>query len=84
MPFYVDRIAGGITYFPYQLDKDLIRTYREMLGDDFLGFQIHESASNCRDAEWPAFIRTMGAKGPYDVEVMKEKFFKQACCYSLR
>ena len=30
MPFYVDRIAGGVTYFPYKFDKDLIRVYREM------------------------------------------------------
>lgn len=74
MPFYVDRIAGGIAYFPYQFDKDLIRVYREMLGDNFLGFQMHESASNRRDAEWPRFIDIMGSKGPYDLKTMKERF----------
>ena len=74
MPFYVDRIAGGVTYFPYQFDKNLIRTYREILGDEFLGFQMHESASNRRDSEWPTFISKMGSKGPYDPEEMKKKF----------
>lgn len=73
MPFYVDRIAGGITYFPYKFDKDLIRVYRDMLGDEFLGFQMHESASNRRDSEWVTFMNVMGSKGPYDVEKMKEK-----------
>ena len=28
IPFYVDRIAGGITYYPYAFDKRLISEYR--------------------------------------------------------
>ena len=36
IPFYVDRIAGGITYYPYQFDQSLIAAYRELLCDDFL------------------------------------------------
>ncbi len=71
---YVDRIAGGITYYPYTFDKNLIRVYRELLGDEFLGFQMHESASNRRGAEWPRMIKAMGSKGPYDLEEMKKKF----------
>ena len=66
-PFYVDRIAGGTPYFPYNLDKALIRKYRELLGEWFLGFQMHESASNRRFSEWESVIQRMGGrKGPYD------------------
>ena len=67
IPFYVDRIAGGITYYPYKFDQALIEEYRGILGDDFLGFQLHESASNRRWAEWPRMIRVMeGKKSGYD------------------
>ena len=73
IPFYVDRIAGGVTWHNYAFDKELIREYRELLGDWFLGFQLHESASNRRFSEWPAFIKKMGGKGPYDLEEMKKR-----------
>ena len=36
--FYVDRIAGGITYHKYDFDKSLIKEYCTVLGDNFLGF----------------------------------------------
>ncbi len=74
IPFYVDRIAGGTTWHNYTFDKELIREYREMLGDWFLGFQLHESGSNRRNAEWPRILRLMnGHKGPYDLEELKKK-----------
>lgn len=64
-PFYVDRIAGGVTWYPYAFDKALIREYRELLGDWFLGFQFHESASNFR-GNWNS-VRSLGlGDGPYD------------------
>ncbi len=66
-----DRIAGGITYYPYQFDKKLIAEYKNLLGDWFLGFQMHESASNRRKAEWPRMIKAMGSKGPYNAEQMR-------------
>ena len=65
-PFYVDRVAGGVPYFPYKFDKKLIGKYRELLGDWFLGFQMHESASNRRFSEWQPIKQRMGGKGPYD------------------
>ena len=73
-PFYVDRIAGGITYYPYTFDKELIRVYREMLGDEFLGFQLHESSSNIRDCDWVHIRDKMGSNGPYDVEEFRRRF----------
>ena len=71
IPFYVDRIAGGITYFPYEYDKALFREYAEILGDWFLGTQLHESGST-RKVDWKRLIQfTGGCKGPYDPEELR-------------
>ena len=43
---YVDRLSGGIFYFDYKPDIKLIEEYKELCGDSFLGFQMHEWASN--------------------------------------
>ena len=72
IPFYADRIAGGITYFPYNYDKELFREYAEMLGDWFLGTQLHESASNRRGSDWGALIKRTGSKGPYNPEELRK------------
>lgn len=74
-PFYIDRLAGGTTWFPYNFDKALIREYAEMLGDWFLGFQLHESGSNRRYLDWGGIIRRTGSKGPYDEKMLKEILF---------
>ncbi|MBR7110940.1 MAG: hypothetical protein IKC83_03605 [Clostridia bacterium] len=74
IPFYVDRIAGGVTWHNYNFDKNLIDEYKSILGDWFLGFQLHESGSNRRRAEWPRTIKVMnGQKGPFDLEELKAK-----------
>lgn len=72
IPFYVDRITGGITYHPYTFDKELIREYEAILGDWFLGFQLHESASNITDSDWKRIPEIMGHDGPYDLEELKK------------
>ena len=73
IPFYVDRIAGGVTYHKYNFDKALIREYREMLGDWFLGFQLHESGGN-RRLDWDRVLQRMdGEKGPYDLETLAKR-----------
>ena len=71
IPFYVDRITGGVTYHKYQFDKDLIREYESILGDWFLGFQLHESASNLAQSDIPR-LRKLG-EGPYDLETLKKE-----------
>ena len=51
-PFYIDRLQGGIGFtrdYPY--DRALTAHYRAMLGEKFLGFQMHEWASNLRSDE---------------------------------
>ncbi len=75
IPFYVDRIAGGITWYPYEFDKRLIGKYREMLGDWFLGFQLHESGSNRRRQDW-ARLRRVGGDGPYDVAMLDKELLR--------
>ena len=71
IPFYVDRITGGVTYHKYQFDKDLIREYENILGDWFLGFQLHESASNIAQSDLPR-LKAIG-EGPYDLETLKKE-----------
>ncbi|MBQ8758089.1 MAG: hypothetical protein IJZ20_00145, partial [Clostridia bacterium] len=73
IPFYVDRITGGVPYHNYTFDKELIHEYAEILGDWFLGFQLHESASNIGKNTWPLLSRVMGSDGPYDLEELKVK-----------
>lgn len=75
-PFYVDRIAGGITYYPYEFDKALLREYAELLGDWFLGVQLHESGSNRRCSDWQTLIKVTGSKGPYDPEFLKKNLVR--------
>ena len=51
-PFYIDRLQGGLgrtDIYPY--DRSLARYYEELLGERFLGFQMHEWASNLRSDE---------------------------------
>lgn len=47
-PFYIDRIQGGVYIDEYPYDGALLAEYKEMLGDNFWGFQMHEWMSNYR------------------------------------
>ena len=72
-PFYVDRIAGGVTYHSYEFDKALIDVYRELLGDWFLGFQQHETAGN-RRLDWQrVWERTDGDPGSCDAQELRRR-----------
>lgn len=75
-PFYIDRIAGGVGYWKYEYDKSLLDEYASILGDWFLGTQLHESGSGRRGVDWGRIRHTMGHDGPYDVKEMKEKFHR--------
>ena len=71
IPFYVDRIAGGTVYHYYKFDKDLVDEYKNLLGDWFLGFQLHESGSN-RKQDWDRIVEKTGSKGPHTKEQIYE------------
>lgn len=45
-PFYVDRLQGGTFIDDYEYDLNLVDEYLNLLGNDFLGFQMHEWISN--------------------------------------
>ena len=45
-PLYIDRLQGGCYIENYPYDMDLVNAYRELLGDKFWGFQMHEWSSN--------------------------------------
>jgi len=72
-PFYVDRLTGGITYHKYNFDRELIHEYENMLGDWFLGIQLHETGGN-RRLDWQRVMERMdGSKGPYDAAVLRSR-----------
>jgi len=78
-PFYVDRIAGGTTYRHYDFDKSLIKEYRDLLGEWFLGFQQHETGGN-RALDWKRTLDRMeGVKGPYeDPKVLASRSIRES------
>ncbi|MBE6611594.1 MAG: glycosyl hydrolase 43 family protein [Ruminococcaceae bacterium] len=45
-PFYIDRLQGGCYIEDYPYDMSIVQAYRDMLGDRFWGFQMHEWMSN--------------------------------------
>ena len=45
-PLYIDRLQGGCFFEGYDYDMELVNAYREMLGEKFFGFQMHEWMSN--------------------------------------
>ncbi len=45
-PFYIDRLQGGSYIDNYPYDEELVNEYKEMLGEKFYGFQMHEWLSN--------------------------------------
>jgi hypothetical protein len=59
-PFIIDRVAGGLPYAPYDFDKTLLKTYADLLGDKFLGGQVHEVISNTHN-DWNRLAEAAGA-----------------------
>ena len=63
-PLYIDRLQGGDYINPYDYDMELVQEYKNLLGDKFFGFQMHEWLSNykhdlgclsgLRDEDWTA------------------------------
>lgn len=47
-PMYIDRLQGGDFVQDYPYDESLLDDWRERLGENFWGFQMHEWLSNCR------------------------------------
>lgn len=46
LPMYIDRLQGGVVFEDYKFDWRFVDCYRKMLGDKFIGFQMHEWMNN--------------------------------------
>ncbi len=55
-PFIVDRVVGGSPYREYEFDAELIKAYVLLLGEKFLGGQVHETVCNARN-DWGRFLK---------------------------
>lgn len=62
-PFYVDRLLGGTFYRKYDFDPALLRAYGELLGEWFLGIQMHEWAS-ALNANWNKIRKQLAGTPP--------------------
>lgn len=71
MPMYVDRLHGGTYYHRYPFSTELMRHYREKIGDEFLGLSIHEMG-NVRRLDWNRIQTTTGHHAPWTKEEIEE------------
>jgi len=71
--FYVDRLTGGVKYHPYAFDKALLKEYSDLLGEWFLGIQLHELGNN-RYNDWTRLTGRLGDL-PYTLKNIKEVMF---------
>lgn len=70
---YVDRLTGGVKYHPYAFDKELFKAYQALLGEWFLGVQLHELGNN-RYNDWHRLTQRLGDR-PYTLQNIKEAMF---------
>lgn len=73
-PFYIDRLQGGSAFQNYVYDEDLLNEYKEMLGENFWGFQMHEWLSN-----YASDLKRVSSipKEDWDAEHIREELHKQ-------
>ncbi len=73
--FVVDRVCGGAPYRDYPFDKALIAEYAKLLGERFLGGQVHEVLSNTHN-DWGRFRTADPFKAGVPIEPMDfQKYF---------
>ncbi|MFA6287049.1 MAG: hypothetical protein WC661_06640 [Opitutaceae bacterium] len=61
--FYIDRLQGGTFYSKYDFDPALLREYRDMLGEGFLGIQMHEWG-DVLDYDWTRIRKQLANTPP--------------------
>jgi hypothetical protein len=76
LPFYIDRLQGGIYFHEYPYDLSLFEHYKQILGDKFLGVQMHEWASNYRD-DWIRIVKELtGIPKPWSTQKIQDAILK--------
>lgn len=71
--FIVDRIVGGSPYLDYAFDQPLIQHYATLLGDKFMGGQLHETISNAHN-DWKRLAKATPPEAlsrPVNPEIVK-------------
>lgn len=78
--FLIDRMQGGTFYHKYNFDRALINEYSEMLGEKFLGIQIHEMGS-VLNSDWKRIRKQMGdIPPPWSPEQIHDAILKVSAC----
>jgi hypothetical protein len=71
--FIVDRIVGGSPYLDYAFDQSLIAHYADLLGEKFMGGQLHETISNAHN-DWQRLKKAtppVALQKPLNPELLK-------------
>ncbi|OGV52058.1 MAG: hypothetical protein A2017_03650 [Lentisphaerae bacterium GWF2_44_16] len=78
--FLIDRMQGGTFYHKYNFDRSLINEYSEMLGEEFLGIQIHEMGS-VLNGDWKRIRKQMGdIPPPWSPKQIHDAILKVSAC----
>ena len=77
-PMYIDRLQGGIYLENYDYDWSLVNRYRDMLGERFIGFQMHEWMSNFAN-DFKRIHECLGDR-PWTAQAITDSIFEK---YSL-
>lgn len=78
--FLIDRMQGGTFYHKYNFDRTLINEYSEMLGEEFLGIQIHEMGS-VLNSDWKRIRKQMGDTPlPWTPKQIHDAILKVSAC----
>lgn len=76
--FYIDRLHGGTFYSHYNFDPSLVAAYEDMLGDGFLGMQVHESGV-VRLLDWQRIRKQMKSAPPWTAKQIYEGVREVSC-----
>ena len=74
-PFIIDRVAGGAPHRVYEYDQKLIADYASLLGQKFLGGQVHETVCNVHN-DWDRLVKAdkRFATEPIQPEAVRKYF----------
>lgn len=78
--FYIDRLQGGTFYSKYNFDAALLQEYRDLLGDWFLGIQMHEWGA-VLDLDWTRIrIQLANTPPPWTEQQIHEAIKEVSAC----
>jgi hypothetical protein len=79
-PFYIDRLQGGTFYHKYDFDRALLREYQDLLGEWFLGIQMHEWGA-VLNYDWARIRKQLaGTPPPWTEQQIYDAIKKVSAC----